>query len=128
MLRALADGEQDTEKIADFARGQLKKKKGELQRALEGRLTSAQRFVLGELLKRSDELAAAIVRVNEELHAEVSRSTDPFVAEAVSLLETIPGIGQQIAETIISEIGVDMSRFPTDGHLASWAADVSRQQ
>jgi len=49
MLRALADGEQDTEKIADFARGQLKKKKGELQRALEGRLTSAQRFVLGEL-------------------------------------------------------------------------------
>jgi len=121
MLRALADGEQDTEKIADFARGQLKKKKGELQRALEGRLTSAQRFVLGELLKRIDELAAAIVRVNEELREEVSRSTDPFVAEAVSLLETIPGIGQRIAETIISEIGVDMSRFPTDGHLASWA-------
>ncbi len=49
MLRALADGEHDTEKIADFARGQLKKKKGELQRALEGRLTKAQRFVLGEL-------------------------------------------------------------------------------
>ena len=49
MLRALADGEQDTEKIADFARGQLKKKKNELQRALEGRLTKAQRFVLGEL-------------------------------------------------------------------------------
>jgi len=121
MLRALADGEQDTEKIADFARGQLKKKKGELQRALEGRLTSAQRFVLGELLKRIDELAAAIVRVNEELREEVSRSTDPFVAEAVSLLETIPGIGQRIAETIISEIGVDMTRFPTDGHLASWA-------
>ncbi len=121
MLRALADGEQDTEKIADFARGQLKKKKGELQRALEGRLTSAQRFVLGELLKRIDELAAAIVRVNEELHAEVSRSTDPFVAEAVKLLETIPGIGQRIGETIISEIGVDMSRFPSDAHLASWA-------
>ncbi len=61
------------------------------------------------------------MRVNEELRAEVSRSTDPFVAEAVSLLETIPGIGQRIAETIISEIGVDMSRFPTDAHLASWA-------
>ncbi len=121
MLRALADGEPDTEKIADFARGQLKKKKGELQRALEGRLTSAQRFVLGELLQRIDELAAAIVRVNEELRAEVSRSTDPFVAEAVKLLETIPGIGQRIAETIISEIGVEMSRFPTDAHLASWA-------
>ena len=92
MLRALADGEHDTEKIADFARGQLKKKKNELQRALEGRLTKAQRFVLGELLKRIDELTAAIVRVNEELRAEVSRSTDPFVAEAVKLLETIPGI------------------------------------
>jgi len=121
MLRALADGEPDTEKIADFARGQLKKKKGELQRALEGRLTKAQRFVLGELLQRIDELAAAIVRVNEELREEVNRSTDPFVAEAVKLLETIPGIGQRIAETIISEIGVDMSRFPTDAHLASWA-------
>ncbi len=61
------------------------------------------------------------MRVNEELRAEVSRSTDPFVAAAVKLLETIPGIGQRIAETIISEIGVEMSRFPTDAHLASWA-------
>ena len=121
MFRALADGEQNTAKIAGFARGQLKKKKGELQRALEGRLTKAQRFVLRELLQRIDELTAAIVRVNEELRAEVNRSTDPFVAEAVKLLETIPGIGQRIAETIISEIGVDMSRFPTDAHLASWA-------
>ena len=121
MLRALADGEHDTEKIADFARGQLIKKKPELRRALTGRLTKAQRFVLSESLNRIDELAAAIVRVNEELRKEVSRSTDPFVAEAVKLLETIPGIGQRIAETIIAEIGVDMSRFPTDAHLASWA-------
>ena len=97
MLRALADGEPDTEKIADFARGQLIKKKPELRRALTGRLTKAQRFVLSESLNRIDELAAAIVRVNEELREEVSRSTDPFVAEAVKLLETIPGIGQRIA-------------------------------
>jgi transposase len=121
MLRALAEGEQDAHRMAEFARGRLKGKKAELQRALAGRLTAAQRFVLGELLNRLDELAAARLRVNEQIDKEISRSTDPFVAEAVKLLETIPGIGQRIAETIISEIGVDMSCFPSDAHLASWA-------
>jgi transposase len=52
---------------------------------------------------------------------EVAESTDPFVPEAVKLLETIPGVGLRVAEVIISEIGVDMSRFPSDAHLASWA-------
>ena len=52
---------------------------------------------------------------------EVAESADPFVPEAVKLLQTIPGIGLRVAEVIISEIGVDMKRFPTDAHLASWA-------
>ncbi len=121
MLRSLADGEQDAAKLAEYARGKLKQKKSELRRALAGRLTKAQRFVLSELLNRLDELAVAIARVNEELRQEVGNSTDPFVAEAVTLLETIPGVGKRIAETIIAEIGGDMTRFPSDRHLASWA-------
>lgn len=92
MLRALADGEQDAAKLAEMARGKLRDKKHELQRALEGRLTKAQRFVLAELLSRVDELEAAIARVSGELRREVSESTDPFIPEAVKLLETIPGV------------------------------------
>jgi transposase len=121
MLRALAEGETDAAKLAEMARGRLKAKKAELRRAMEGRLTPAQRFVLGELLRRYDELEAAIKRASEQIVREVAQSTDPFVPEAMKLLETIPGVGQRVAETIISEIGVEMSRFATDAHLASWA-------
>lgn len=121
MLRALAAGEQDTAKMAGMAQGVLKKKQPELQRALAGRLTKAQRFVLGELLARLDELEAARGRVSEQIREEVEATPDPFVTEAVKLLQTIPGVGERVAETIVSEIGVDMSRFASDKHLASWA-------
>ena len=121
MLRALAAGEADVTKLAEMARGRLRGKKVELQRALRGRLTAAQRFVLSELLDRYDELEAAILRVNEQIRQEVAQGPDPFVREALQLLQTIPGVGERVAEAIVSEIGVDMSRFPTDAHLASWA-------
>ena len=121
MLRALAAGETDAVKMAGLARRRMKRKVPELQRALEGRLTSAQRFVLGELLQRYDEIEAAIARVEEHIDEEVATCRDPFVAEAVQLRQTIPGVGETVAETMVSEIGVEMSRFATDGHLASWA-------
>jgi transposase len=121
ILRALADGETDATKLAEFARGRLRRKGVELRRSLEGRLTKSQRFVLSELLHRLDEVAAAILRVNERIDAEVRECADPFVVEAVRLLQTIPGVGPRAAEAIVSEVGVDMSRFPTDSHLASWA-------
>jgi transposase len=73
------------------------------------------------LLGRYQELEAALDRVNGQIREEVAASPDPFVAEAVQLLDTIPGVGERVAETIVAEIGVDMSRFPTAGHLASWA-------
>jgi transposase len=84
-------------------------------------LTPAQRFVLNELLLRLAELEAATARVSEQIVREVAESRDPFVPDAVKLLETIPGIALRVAEVIISEIGVDMGRFPSDAHLASWA-------
>ena len=121
MLRALAKGESDATKLAELAHGRLRGKKVELRRALEGRLTAAQRFVLRELLDRYDELEAALFRATEQIKQEVAEGPDPFVREALQLLQTIPGVGERVAEALVSEIGVDMSRFPTDAHLASWA-------
>ncbi len=99
----------------------MRSKIPELRRALEGRMTKAQRWVLGELLTRYEEIERAVERCERQIDEEVSQGPDPFVAEAVALLQTIPGIGESVAETIVSEIGVDMRRFTTDGHLASWA-------
>ena len=82
-----------------------------MKRALEGRLTRAQRWVLAELLDRYEELEAAIKKVNEQIRKEVE-SPDPFVREAIELLDTIPGVGEPVAQIIVSEIGVDMRRFP----------------
>jgi transposase len=121
MLRALADGEEDVEVLVEMARSSLRTKKPELRRALTSRLTPAQRFVLSELLGRVTEVEAATARVNEQIAREVAEGTDPFVSEAVRLLQTIPGVGLRVAEVVVSEIGVDMTRFPTDAHLASWA-------
>src|SRR5215204_3350714 len=121
MLHALAAGEQDSAQLVELARGSLKRKKSELRRALTSRLTAAQRFVLGELLLRLTELEAATVRVSEQIVKQVAENDDSFVAQAVQLLQSVPGIALRVAEVVVSEIGVDMTRFPTDAHLASWA-------
>ncbi len=121
MLKALAAGERDATKLAHLAKGRLKEKEVELRRALHGRLTAAQCFVLRELLARLDELDAALARVQDEIKREVKASENPFLAEAIELVQSIPGVGERVAEVIVSEIGVEMKCFPTDGHLASWA-------
>lgn len=94
-----------------MARGRLGRKGVELRRSLRGRFTKSQRFVLSELLHRLDEVGAANLRVNEQIDAKVRECRDPFVAEAVRLLQTIPGVGPRAAEAIISEVGVDTSRL-----------------
>ena len=120
-LRALAAGETDAEKMSHLARRTLKRKQPQLQQALEGRVTPAQRWILGQLLDQYDHVAAALQSVAERIRQEVDSSADPFVPEAVKLLDTVPGIGETVAQIIVAEIGVDMERFPTDHHLASWA-------
>jgi transposase len=70
---------------------------------------------------RYEELEAALIRASDEIKQEVAKCDDPFVPEAIELLQTIPGVGLRVAEVIVSEVGVDMRRFATDGHLASWA-------
>ena len=121
MLRALAKGEQDVTKLAELAQGKLKNKKAELRRALAGRFTQVQRWVLAEFLTRVEELEVALTRVEARIGEEVTACADPFVPEAVELLESIPGVGVRTAQTIVAEIGVDMERFPSAKHLASWA-------
>jgi transposase len=121
MLRSLSEGEQDTAKMASLARGALRSKDTQLRRALRGNLTPSQRFVLRELLNQLDQFEAAIARVSEEIRAQMDESNDPFVKDAADLLQTIPGVGNRVAEVILSEIGTDMTRFPTHRHLSSWA-------
>lgn len=122
MLRALAQGEQDLDKIVALADEKLYAKHSELRRAVDGRLTQAQRFVLADLLDRYDEVERAIARVSERVAEEVgSQQQDPFVEEAIAKLDEMTGIGQRIAEVIIAELGIDMGRFPSEKHLSKWA-------
>lgn len=121
MLRALAEGETDAEQMSRLARRTLKRKQPELKRSLEGRLSEAQRWILRELLEQYEQIEAALRRVEARIKQEVEQAADPFVAEAVELLDTIPGVAWVVALTIISEIGVEMGQFPSDKHLASWA-------
>ena len=94
----------------------MREKREELTRALEGRVKAHHRFVLTELLCQIDNFDETIARFDQEIE-EYCR---PF-EEAVGLLDTIPGVGREAAEIIVSEIGTDMSRFPTADHLAAWA-------
>jgi transposase len=120
-LRALANGETDAKKLSELAYTTLKRKQSQLQQALEGRWTQAQRWILGQLLDQYEQGAAALPRVEERIGQAGESSADPFVPEAVQLLDTIPGVGETVAQIIVAEMGVDMARFPTAHHLASWA-------
>jgi transposase len=121
MLLALAAGETEPNKLADLARGKLKAKRPELVRALRGRLTTTQRFVLKELLARWKELEAAAARVNKEIDGQLQSPAHPQLARARQILDTIPGLGPRVVEVVIAEAGVRMRDvFPTDDHLASW--------
>ena len=116
MLRALIDGERNPEILAELAKGALRKKLPELRQALHGRFRDHHALMIRLALDHTTHLEAAIA----ELDTEVDRVMTPFV-EARDHLDTITGVGKRAAECIIAEIGVDMTRFPTAGHLASWA-------
>ena len=121
MLRALAAGETNPDKMSSMARGRLKRKQKELKRALSGQLTEAQRWVLSQLLDQYDRVKEAIAKVEQKIREEVIAAPDPFVSEAVKLMDTIPGVGETVAQILAAEIGVEMSQFPSDKNLSSWA-------
>ena len=123
MLNALIDGSTDVASMAELARGKMRAKRGLLERALAGRMEAHQRFLLTEQLCHIDALDEGIARVS----AEIADRMRPFV-EALERLDTIPGIGQRMAEILVAEIGTDMSRFPSAAHLASWAGMCAGNQ
>ncbi len=116
MLEAIIQGEASPEEMASLAKGRLREKRTELARALEGRVKPHHRFILTELLCQIDSLDETIGHFD----AEIETYCRPF-EESVVLLDTIPGVSRTTAEVIVSEIGTDMSRFPTADHLAAWA-------
>lgn len=116
MLQALIGGETDTQAMAQLAKGRMREKIPQLEAALYGRFGPHQRFMLAHQLAHIDFLDASI----EELNREIEERMRPF-QEELDLLMTIRGVGQRTAEVLVAEIGVDMERFPTSRHLASWA-------
>jgi transposase len=116
MLAALVGGERDPVVLAELARGRLRAKLPQLRQALRGRFSDHHALLLRLALEHLEHLEGAIAT----LDTEVDRVIAPF-ARARDQLATITGVGKRAAETIIAEIGVDMTVFPTAGHLASWA-------
>jgi transposase len=116
MLRALVAGTRNPAVLADLAKGTLRSKIPQLKAALAGRFDDHHALLVAEVLEQLDSLDASISRLSEE----IDRLIAPF-ADARDRLTTIPGVDKRAAEAIIGEIGVDMCRFPTAGHLASWA-------
>jgi transposase len=116
MLAGLIAGQRDPHALAGLARKQMRAKMSVLQEALTGHFTDHHAFLLGMMLDRVDALTAQI----DTLTTRIEEAIAPF-AGRVAQLDEIPGIGVTAAQEIIAEVGTDMSRFPTPGHLVSWA-------
>jgi transposase len=116
MIEALIAGQTDPGALAALAHGRIRATAAELEAALRGRVTAHHRFMLRLHLNHLDTVDAAIACIDKEVGANV----EPFRV-AIEMLTTIPGISSLAAEVMVSEIGIDMSRFQTEGHLISWA-------
>jgi transposase len=116
MLDALVAGTTDPEVLAELARGKLRAKLPALREALEGRFEPLHALLIGAILAHLDFLDEQISLLSGAIEDQIR----PFWP-AVELLRTIPGVQQRTAELLIAEIGIDMTVFPSAGHLASWA-------
>ncbi|HEV2459430.1 MAG TPA: IS110 family transposase, partial [Ktedonobacterales bacterium] len=116
MLEALVGGTTDATVLAQLARGRLREKLPQLEQALAGQFSAHHRFLIAQQLAHIDFLDASLERVG----AEIAERMRPFDAP-LARLSTIPGVGRRTAEVLVAEIGTDLTRFPSAGHLASWA-------
>ena len=116
MLDALLGGQEDPEVLAELARGRLRAKFPELRKALDGRVHPHHQVLLTRILAHIDFLEESLVQLQQEMEQYL----DPF-EDAMVLVQSVVGIKETAAASIIAEIGTDMTRFASDKHLASWA-------
>ena len=144
MLKEIVAGQTDPSVLADLARGRLRHKRAKLEQALRGRVSDHHRFLLVTHLTHIDFLEEQIALFDREIAARIEQTPPPSMtpsqdspaapsepgggegapltyAQAVELLDTIPGVDRRLAEVMVAEMGIDMSRFPSERHLASWA-------
>ena len=122
ILSAIIAGETDPDRLADLTRGRLKASRTDLREALHGRVTEHHRFVIQLHLMQIDGLERAIAAID----VRIGDALGP-VRAAVKLLATMPGLSETTARSLVAEIGTDMTRFPSSGHLVSWAGLCPRQ-
>jgi transposase len=118
MLEAIIAGNEDPEALAALAKGRLRSKIPDLERALSGRVRASHRLLLRLHLEHIDDLNDKIEALNEEID-QLMRPFDED--EQLRRLDEIPGVGREVAQVIVAELGIDMSRFPSAAHAASWA-------
>jgi len=116
MLAALAAGERNPKALAQLARRSMRAKITVLEEAFTGHFTGHHAFLLQTMLGRVDAISADIAALDDRIAAQAAP-----LADAIARLDEIPGISLASAYVILAEIGTDMTRFPTAGHLASWA-------
>lgn len=116
ILDAIVKGIDDPEKLAELSTGRLKASRSELVESLRGQVRDHHRFLLRLHLDQIDALNKAV----RDVEARLGTALDPF-RDLEGLLMTIPGVSHTTAQVLLSEVGTDMSRFPTAGHLISWA-------
>jgi transposase len=146
MLAAILEGEENTQVLAELAKGRMRHKRQELEQALSGRVREHHRFLLSNHLTHLDFLEEQIAIFNSKIDEYIQASppknesqipisepqTQPAAStnspswtlnwqQSLALLDTIPGVSRQTAELLLAEVGSDMSRFPTAAHLARWA-------
>jgi transposase len=116
MLKAIIGGQEDPEQLANLAQRRMRSKIPQLEQALAGRLSEHHRWMLSLLVDQLESAEQFIARLDQRI-AELTRPQQPVLER----LDAIPGIDRRIAEVLIAEIGPDVTPFPTDAHLASWA-------
>jgi transposase len=117
ILAALAEGERNAERLAGLADPRVKAPRTKIAEALQGHVTQHHRFMLSLHLRQIEAIESAVAM----LEARIEKALEPFRAQ-VDLLCTIPGVRQTAAASILAEIGIDMSVFPSADHLVAWAA------
>lgn len=118
MMQAMIEGEEDATVLADLAKGVLRKKMEQLIKALDGFVTDHHRLLLKLHFRHLDLLQEQLDLLDEAIADTLTKLE---ANEAVGRLQTIPGVGYQVAVTIVAEFGLDMSRFPNSAHASSWA-------